>query len=160
MVSLPESLIVRPIVLWVPWAGRQGRGAQLNPHNPRGNDQWCATSLEQSQVYGAGWDPPEGTEGSGITAHQSFTNSPGYAEKSQLLVVSKCEAQLQGGTRRMQGGPQPDVRAGEGHGADHPEVVPLRMCGIALGSGLASTGLWKATPAWSIWLPSMTRWPV
>lgn len=84
MVSLHESLIVRPVVLWMPWAGKQGRGAQLNPHNPRGN-QWPPTrQVEHSQVYGVGWDAPEGTEGSGITAHQSLTNCPGYAGKSQL----------------------------------------------------------------------------
>lgn len=58
MASLCESLIVRPVVLWIPWAGRQGRGAQWSPHNARGNDQWPATPLKHSEVYGAGWDPP------------------------------------------------------------------------------------------------------
>lgn len=36
---------------------------------------------------------------------------------------------------------QPDIRAGEGYGADHPEVLSHSMCRTALGSGRASTGL-------------------
>lgn len=47
------------------WAGGQAQGAEGSTLNPKGNAQWSATALRDTQVYGARWDPPKGPEGAG-----------------------------------------------------------------------------------------------
>lgn len=47
-------------------AGWQGQGAAWRPHNPRRSGQQTTTSLRQTQVCGAGWDPPKSTKWAGF----------------------------------------------------------------------------------------------
>lgn len=99
MPSLLQSLIVTPTVLWVPrpQSWEVGRGSRMKPPLPRVSDLLHAP-LGHTQLCGAGWDPPKGTEGSAgsahwATFHQLLTVQANWGGPNQPEVV-KCHTHL------------------------------------------------------------------
>lgn len=76
--------------------------------------------LQHTQVYGAGWNPPEGTAGAGGRDHQTTFNHLSAVLAHQgghrQMEAGKCSAHLQKGpegrSREVQVC-QPDLDAGE-----------------------------------------------
>lgn len=94
--SLPQSLLVRPLVLWTPapWVGRQGWGAEWNSPNPRGDGEIPDTPL--THIYGARLHPTKGAEGAGGSAHQAPFIYQQSCLTGKWLEVGKSDVNLQG----------------------------------------------------------------
>lgn len=140
--------------------------SKISLHNLQGNDQQPETPLRHTQVSGAEWDQPEGSEDAGGSSQEALfiiyqqswlVNEPSWVE------VSKCDpfTIYKKGQKKNPRSYRPvSLTLGT-----VLEQVILRavmwqsMCKITVGSDPDSMALWKAVPVWPTWSPSMTRWP-
>ena len=141
MPSLPQSLIVRPVVL------RDTQPPELEDRDGQKSEALvqckgkrlvtCCSALRHTQAYGARWDPPKGTEGAAQRAHQATFHhlSTVLAKLGRYQFdwrLAKVMLLYKNGWKEDPGelqACQPDLGAREGYGADHPECHHVAHAG-------------------------------
>ena len=113
--------------------------SRIKLHNPGGSKEQPSMPPGYLQVYGAGWDPPESTEGAGGRGDQATLRhlSAVLANRGDPrgLEDRQCKTHLQEGpegvSQELQAS-QPDLGARQDYGAVHLECAHWACDLIAL----------------------------